>query len=221
MAGFTYHDLGQICYEEALQIQSTAFDALLEVKRCGAVGENKLFFCEHDPVLTLGKSAKEANLLIPEELLRMKGVSLYHINRGGDITYHGPGQITGYPIFDLEQWGMGLKQYIFTLEEIMICFLKQYDLKGERLDGAAGVWLDVDKPDRTRKICAIGVKSSRYVTMHGFALNINTDLSYYSLINPCGFTDKGVTSLQQELGERLDFQQAKEALKTTFASFFE
>ena len=143
-----------------------------------------------------------------------------HINRGGDITYHGPGQITGYPVFDLEYWNLGLKQYIHMLEETIIRFLSLYDLKGERLEGATGVWLDPEVPGRARKICAIGVKSSRFVTMHGFALNINTDLSYFSLINPCGFTDKGVTSLAMELGVPQDFELAKSQLRSIFMEIF-
>lgn len=182
--------------------------------------ENQLYFCEHLPVLTIGKSGKDSNLLIPEERLRERGVSFYHTNRGGDITYHGPGQITGYPVFDLEYWHLGLRQYIHTLEDAIIRFLALYGLKGERLEGATGVWLDTEVPGRTRKICAIGVKSSRFVTMHGFALNINTDLSYFSLINPCGFTDKGVTSLARELGEPQDFEWAKSRLRDIFMDLF-
>lgn len=179
-----------------------------------------MFFCEHLPVLTIGKSGKESNLLIPEEVLRERGVSFYHANRGGDITYHGPGQITGYPVFDLEYWHLGLRQYIHTLEDAIIRFLALYGLKGERLEGATGVWLDTEVSGRTRKVCAIGVKSSRFVTMHGFALNINTDLSYFSLINPCGFTDKGVTSLARELGEPQDFELAKSRLRDIFTDLF-
>lgn len=179
-----------------------------------------MFFCEHLPVLTIGKSGKESNLLIPEEVLRERGVSFYHTNRGGDITYHGPGQITGYPVFDLEYWHLGLRQYIHTLEDAIIRFLALYGLKGERLEGATGVWLDTEVSGRTRKVCAIGVKSSRFVTMHGFALNINTDLSYFSLINPCGFTDKGVTSLARELGEPQDFELAKSRLRDIFTDLF-
>lgn len=220
MESFTFHDLGRIAYADALTIQTNVFDALLRAKAEGAKGENVLYFCEHQPVLTIGKSGKEANLLIPEQLLQQRGVSFYHTNRGGDITYHGPGQITGYPVFDLEHWHLGLKQYIHTLEEIIIRFLALYGIKGERLEGATGVWIDPEVKGRARKICAIGVKSSRYVTMHGFALNINTDLSYFSLINPCGFTDKGVTSLQKELGEKQDFELAKQQLLTLFTEMF-
>lgn len=241
---FRFRDLGRIEYAEALARQTAVFNALLAAKAhpgneagkipdAGAaataclpatdpvVAENTLFFCEHEPVLTLGKSGKEANLLVPEALLKERGVSFFHTNRGGDITYHGPGQITGYPVFDLEQWPMGLREYIGLLEEIVIRFLDGYGLKGERLHGATGVWLDACLPGRARKICAIGVKSSRYVTMHGFALNIQTDLSYFSLINPCGFTDKGVTSLAAELGEPVDFEAAKARLLSLFVSAFQ
>ncbi|MDH6304273.1 lipoyl(octanoyl) transferase [Parabacteroides sp. PF5-5] len=220
MNSFSYHNLGRINYADALERQTNAFTALLDAKAKGIQGESQLFFCEHEPVLTLGKSGKEANLLISEELLIQRGITLHHINRGGDITYHGPGQITGYPVFDLEYWNMGLKQYIHTLEEIMINFLAIYGISAERLEGATGVWIDAQTPMKARKICAIGVKSSRYVTMHGFALNINTDLSYYSLINPCGFTDKGVTSLEKELGTPQDFELAKNQLQNLFTTYF-
>ena len=219
-SGFSYHDLGRIAYADALTRQTAAFDALLQAKAVGVQGENQLFFCEHDPVLTIGKSGKETNLLIPEASLRVRGVSFYHINRGGDITYHGPGQITGYPVFDLAYWSLGLRPYIELLEEVVIRFLALYGLRGERLAGATGVWLDPFVPGRARKICAIGVKSSRFVTMHGFALNINTDLSYFRLINPCGFTDKGVTSLAMELGEPQDFELAKQHLLGLFDALF-
>lgn len=216
----TFHDLGRIDYTDALNIQTAAFEALLQAKKEGGKGENQLFFCEHQPVLTIGKSGKDSNLLIPEELLKQRGVSFFHTNRGGDITYHGPGQITGYPVFDLEHWNLGLKQYIHKLEEVIIRFLALYGIRGERLEGATGVWIDPEVKGRARKICAIGVKSSRFVTMHGFALNINTDLSYFSLINPCGFTDKGVTSLEKELGEKQDFEQAKQQLHSLFIELF-
>ena len=219
-SGFSYHDLGRIAYADALTRQTAAFDALLLAKAEGVQGENQLFFCEHEPVLTIGKSGKETNLLIPEASLRERGVSFYHINRGGDITYHGPGQITGYPVFDLAYWSLGLRQYIELLEEIVIRFVALYGLRGERLAGATGVWIDPHVPGRARKICAIGVKSSRFVTMHGFALNINTDLSYFRLINPCGFTDKGVTSLAMELGEPQDFELAKQRLLGLFNELF-
>lgn len=220
MESFSYQDLGRIVYAKALDIQTEKFNALLAAKAKGEKGRNELLFCEHDPVLTIGKSGKDSNLLIPEARLQALGVSYYHINRGGDITYHGPGQITGYPIFDLETWHIGLKQYIYRLVETIIRFLALYGLKGERLEGATGVWLDPFVAGKARKICAIGVKSSRFVTMHGFALNINTDLNYFSLINPCGFTDKGVTSLAKELGKEQDFEEAKRQLVALFREVF-
>lgn len=220
MSHFIYHDLGRIEYEKALERQTVAFNALLEAKAQGRTGENRLFFCEHQPVLTIGKSGKDTNLLIPKELLVQRGISFYHINRGGDITYHGPGQITGYPVFDLDTWKLGLKQYIDRLEETIIRFLAIYGIKGERLAGATGVWIDPGVPRKARKICAIGVKSSRFVTMHGFALNINTDLDYFSLINPCGFKDKGVTSLEKEMGMEQDFEEAKARLHSLFTEMF-
>ena len=217
---FTYLDLKHVAYAEALKIQTQAFDSLLKAKTNGYHGENKLFFCEHDPVLTIGKSGKESNLLIPESALNEREISFYHTNRGGDITYHGPGQITGYPVFDLETFSMGLKQYVHTLEEIIIRFLDLYGIRGERLEGATGVWIDPQVRGKARKICAIGVRSSRFVTMHGFALNIHTDLSYFSLINPCGFTDKGVTSLALETGKEQNMAQAKIQLSAIFKEMF-
>ena len=220
MESFIYRDLGVIDYEEALDCQQKAFNELLKEKAQDRKGEICLFFCEHQPVLTIGKSGKDSNLLIPETLLAQRGVSFYHVQRGGDITYHGPGQITGYPVFDLDSWQLGLKQYIERLEEVIIRFLSLYRIKGERLPGATGVWIEPNTPGKARKICAIGVKSSRFVTMHGFALNINTDLNYFSLINPCGFKDKGVTSLEKELGERQDFELAKKQLCELFRELF-
>lgn len=220
MESFSYQDLGRIAYSLALDKQNENFHQLLTYKEDGLKGENKLLFCEHDPVFTIGKSGKDSNLLVPELLLQQKGITLFHIDRGGDITYHGPGQITGYPIFDLDQFGIGLKMYVHTLEDIVIEFLSQYNIQAERLDGATGVWIDANVAGSARKICAIGVKSSRFVTMHGFALNINTDMDYYSLINPCGFVDKGVTSLEKELGEKQDFNLAKNRLLTLFKQAF-
>ncbi len=220
MDSFIFRDMGRMAYTEALQIQTTYFENLIEKKINGQAYPNHLLFCEHEPVLTLGKSGKETNLLVPENLLEQRGITLYHTNRGGDITYHGPGQITGYPVFDLDQWQMGLKKYIYTLEDIIIRFLSLYQVTADRLKGATGVWIDPLLPGKARKICAIGVKSSRYVTMHGFALNINTELDYYSLINPCGFTDKGVTSLAKELGTPLDMETAKSQLHTLFCEYF-
>jgi lipoyl(octanoyl) transferase len=175
----------------------------------GLHSENHLLFVEHPHVYTLGKSGDEQNLLLNYIQLQAAHASFIKTNRGGDITYHGPGQIVGYPIFDLENFDIGLRRYIELMEEAIIQSIAEYGLKGERDEKATGVWLDAGKPS-ARKICAIGVKSSRFVTMHGFALNVNTDLSYFQHINPCGFTDKGVTSLENELGKKQDFEKAKE-----------
>jgi lipoyl(octanoyl) transferase len=221
MEAFNFQDLGRIQYAEALAIQTAAFEALLNAKAQGVRGENKLFFCEHQPVLTLGKNGLTSNLLVSESYLKENDISFYHTNRGGDVTYHGPGQITGYPVFDLETFHIGLRQYIELLEETIIRFLALYGLEGKRLAGATGVWLEPETA-RARKICAIGVKSSRFVTMHGFALNIHTNLDHFSFINPCGFKDKGVTSLGKESGDNASpsFEEAKQQLHILFEDTF-
>ncbi len=193
-------------YAEAWEHQQALFNDKIAAKMQGAHPSCDFILVEHLPVYTLGKHGKASNMLLSEEALQRVGAELYHIDRGGDITYHGPGQITGYPIFDLEQLGIGLKQYIYNIEEIVIRVLADYGIQGFRIDGATGVWVE------NNKICAIGVRASRYVTMHGFALNVNTDLRYFSYINPCGFTDKGVTSLQQELGHEVPIEEVKQKL---------
>ncbi len=205
-------DWGNIEYNLAWSEQEKLFNHLLELKQAGESGSNYLVFCEHPHVYTLGKSGDEQNLLLNYIQLQARNASFVHTNRGGDITYHGPGQLVGYPIFDLANFGIGLRQYIEWLEDAIIEFIALYGLRGERMKGATGVWLDTDTA-RARKLCAIGVRSSRYVTMHGFALNINTDLSYFSHINPCGFTDKGVTSLAVETGSEINFEAAKQELR--------
>lgn len=215
-----YKDLEKIEYGHAWKYQQELFAEALSLKEKGEQPENYLLFCEHPHVITIGKHGKHENLLFQENFLKEKGVSLFQIDRGGDITYHGPGQLVGYPIFDLESYDIGLRQYIFNLEEIIIRFLASYNIKAERLEGAAGVWIDTTVPARTRKIAAIGVRSSRFVTMHGFAFNINTDLSYFSLINPCGFVDKGVTSLEKELGHKVDMEKVKSRMKVLFEEVF-
>jgi lipoyl(octanoyl) transferase len=212
----TYIDWGMIPYAQAYAQQKELFEAALQNKAENKAVENKVIFCEHPHVITIGKHGLYSNLLFPEKTLKEKNVELYPVDRGGDITYHGPGQIVGYPIFDLESFAIGLKEYIRRMEEVIIQTIAGYGIKGDRLEGATGVWLDKDQPGKTRKIAAIGVRSSRYVTMHGFALNVNTDLSYFKWINPCGFVDKGVTSLQQELGYTVD----TEALKATLCTYF-
>ena len=219
MSRVIYKDLGRIDYPEALRVQTEAFEALLRAKASGEERSNTLFFCEHNPVLTLGKSGKESNLLVSEEYLKQLGVAYFHVNRGGDITYHGPGQIVGYPVFNLEELGLGVKAYVDAIEESIIRTMAMYGISCERLAGATGVWIEPHS-SRARKICAIGVKCSRYVTMHGFALNVNTDLSYFKMINPCGFTDKGVTSMAQELGSEVDFRQVQAKLLSVMAEVF-
>ncbi len=212
-------DLGEIRYKEAWDYQEVLFKELLDAKREGIKPNNYLLFCEHHPVFTLGKSGSEENLLMKKDFLEQKNIEFFKINRGGDITFHGPGQIVGYPIIDLEQFGMGVKQYIHALEEVIIKTLADYQIKSQRLEGVIGVWIDADKPS-ARKICAIGVKASRYVSMHGFAFNINTDLNYYSYINPCGITDKTVTSLQAELKRFVDLEEVRTKIKYYFEEVF-
>jgi lipoyl(octanoyl) transferase len=200
-------------------MQEAYFNLLLaEKSKNGASSSpDKMFLCQHHPVYTLGKNGEEANLL-PQAM--QSGAEFFHTSRGGDITYHGPGQLVGYPIIDLERLNLGLARYIENIEEAIIEVLKEYSIVGKRLDKASGVWLDVDDPAKTRKICAIGIRSSRFVTMHGFAFNINTDLSYFNHINPCGFTDKGVTSMQLELGEKQYFMHITERVINHFKRIF-
>lgn len=211
-----YQDLGAIGYARAWDYQEKLFKHIIDAKLGKHEEEvsNHLLFCEHPHVYTLGKSGSENNLLINNKMLHDKGATFFKTNRGGDITYHGPGQIVGYPILDLEQFDLGVRRYIELLEEAVIMLLKDHGIGSSRLKGASGVWLDAENPIKARKICAIGVRSSRYVTMHGFAFNVNTDLDYYSYINPCGFTDKGVTSMKKELGSEQDFEAVKIELKT-------
>ncbi len=219
-----FRDLGQINYLKAWDYQEELFQEVLQSKQANAdipqEQKNYLLFCEHPHVYTLGKSGKEQNMLLDLIQLQAKEATFHKINRGGDITYHGPGQIVGYPILNLETYDMGIKKYIETLEQAIINCIADYGLKGTRLDGATGVWLDVNTP-KVRKICAIGVRVSRWVSMHGFAFNINTDLKYFDYINPCGFTDKGVTSLQKELGKPVDIEEVKKNLKNHIAKLFD
>jgi len=216
-----YRDLGLKEYKEAWDFQERIHASIVQEKQnvnkpplCGS-----LIFCEHPHVFTLGKSGQVNNLLINDEFLKKIDASFYQSNRGGDITYHGPGQLVGYPIFDLEALKIGVKEYIHKIEEAIILTLEDYSIIAARLDGATGVWLDTGT-NKTRKICAIGVRVSKAVTMHGFALNINTDLNYFSYINPCGFLDKGVSSMQKELGKVIDFGCVKENLKLKIAKVF-
>ncbi|HID91899.1 TPA: lipoyl(octanoyl) transferase LipB [Candidatus Peregrinibacteria bacterium] len=217
-----YQDWGLIDYGLAWEKQRKLWNNVKESKFSSSDKKSKinyLIFCEHPHVYTLGKSGNNNNLLIPDSFLSKINAKYFHIDRGGDITYHGPGQIVGYPIIDLENFNLGIKSYIILLEETIIKFLSKYGIKAGRLDKATGVWLDADTAN-ARKICAIGVKVSRWITMHGFAFNINTDLNYFSYINPCGFTDKGVTSMSKELGYRLDFEKIKQELVFEFEKTF-
>ncbi|BEG98527.1 lipoyl(octanoyl) transferase LipB [Bacteroides sedimenti] len=208
-----YTDWQLITYAEAWQQQTALFDELIRAKMAGEPYTNNIITCEHPHVYTLGRSGKDQNMLISEEQLQKMGASLYHIDRGGDITYHGPGQIVCYPILNLEDYRLGLKEYIHLLEEAVINVCSHYGIKADRLAGATGVWLDGGTP-KARKICAIGVRSSHFVTMHGLAFNINTDLKYFHFINPCGFIDKGVTSLEKELNQKIDLEQPKSMLRS-------
>jgi lipoyl(octanoyl) transferase len=218
-----YDDLGFRDYKETWEYQEQFFNA--KVKEKGGVGSgekrtpDRLIFVEHNHVYTLGKSGSEQNLLLDYIQLQARDASFYHIDRGGDITYHGPGQLVGYPIFDLEVMKVGLREYIHLLEDAVIRCVSRFGITGKRLEGATGVWIDRGSA-RARKICAIGVRASRYVTMHGFALNVSTDLSYFNHINPCGFTDKGVTSIEKETGRSVSMSDVKEIMSNTMREVF-
>lgn len=220
MQNIITEDLGLISYAKAWEYQQSLFEEAIKKKIAGEEVENKLLFCEHPHVITLGKSGHEYNLLLTKEKLQERGVEYFHIDRGGDITYHGPGQLVVYPIFDLDSFNIGLKKYIHRLEEVIIQLLDEYGIKSERMEKGTGVWLELNEPN-ARKICAIGVRSSRFVTMHGLALNVNTDLSYFSLMNPCGFIEKGVTSIQKESDkESIDMNLIKNRVNELFIEIF-
>ncbi len=200
-------------YEACWRLQQELFDAALARKAAHlpATTAGELLLVEHPPVYTLGKSGKSENLLVTEQYLASLGATFFHIDRGGDITFHGPGQLVGYPILDLEGIGIGLRDYIDTLEEAAIRTVRHYGIEAHRSQGASGVWLDAGTT-RMRKICAIGVRSSRFVTMHGFGLNVNTDLSWFEKINPCGFVNRGVTSIQKETGRPIPMEEVKDLM---------
>ena len=214
-------NLGLIDYKKAWDYQETLFEKVL-TQRVEPHREHfgYLLLCEHPHVYTIGKSGNDTNLLINEQMLQRIDATCYHINRGGDITYHGPGQVVAYPIIDLEALGIKLKDYIQMFEEVVIRVLEKHGVFAGRLDGSTGVWLDVGKAGLERKICAIGVRASRFVTMHGLAFNVNTNLDYFNHINPCGFVDKGVTSMQKELGKEIDFEKVQEQVKLEFEQVF-
>lgn len=220
MEKVNFKDLKNIEYKEAWDYQEQLFNEVMQAKLNKTPKGGFLLFCEHPHVFTLGKSGEAENFLIQKDFLAQIKATYFQTNRGGDITYHGPGQLVGYPILDLEQFGIALKDYIFMLEEAVIKTLAEYNITGHHYKGATGVWLDIDSPHKIRKICAIGVKASRFVTMHGFALNINTQLNYFTYINPCGFTDKGVSSMEKELGHKLDFEEVAGKAKKHMAQVF-
>ena len=222
----TLEDIGLIDYQEAWDYQESLFQKVVDAKQANRKAEKKkptpnyLLYCQHPHVYTIGKSGKEANLLINDDFLKSKGASLYRINRGGDITYHGPGQVVGYPILDLDNFGVSIKSYIYNLEEVIIKTLLNFGIAAERSEGATGVWLDTANPAKSRKICAMGVRTSHWVSMHGFALNVNTNLDYFDYIVPCGIPGKGVTSLQKELGKTIDINDVHQALTSAFRDVF-
>lgn len=222
----TFIDLGLIDYQKAWDYQTEIFNQTLAIKSSNRAEStnlptnNFLIFCEHPHVFTLGKSGNEKNLLLDEGGLAEKKASYYHINRGGDITYHGPGQLVGYPVIDLENFFTDIHQYMRLLEEAVILTLKKYDVDSGRIPGLTGVWLDHNDQKKARKICALGVKTSRWVTMHGFAFNVNADLKYFDYIVPCGIDDKEVTSLEQELGTKPNMNEVAQILKENIRQLF-
>jgi lipoyl(octanoyl) transferase len=221
-----FRDLGLIDYKEAWDFQETIFKNTIQEKIQIRNGDNTittknyLLFCEHPHVFTLGKSGSESNLLLNELELEQEEATFYKINRGGDITYHGPGQLVAYPIFDLDHFFTDIHKYMRFLEEAVIQTLADYGIVSGRVDGLTGVWIDGDLPT-ARKICALGVKSSRWVTMHGIGFNVNSDLNYFTHIIPCGIDDKAVTSMQKELGRKLDMHEVSNVLKNKLAQQFE
>ncbi len=201
-------DLGLMEYARCWELQRQLFDDLLARKHAASDTVGTILLVEHPPVYTLGKSGHAENLLVAPEQLAEWGATFFHIDRGGDITFHGPGQLVCYPILDLERIGMGLRDYIDALETCVIRTAARYGIRAGRIAGASGVWIDEQSP-RPRKLCAVGVRSSRFVTMHGFALNVTTDLAWFSRINPCGFTDRGVASIASETGIRPPMDKVK------------
>lgn len=224
-----FEDLGLKDYKESWDYQEQLFKQTVDLKIANRKADpedriettSRFLLVEHPHVFTLGKSGEQSNLLINENMLKARNATFYKINRGGDITYHGPGQIVGYPLLDLDHFFTDIHRYMRCLEEVIIRTLSHYGVHGERFEGLTGVWLDKDSPAKARKIAALGVKSSRWVTMHGFAFNINTDLDYFNHIIPCGIIDKQVTSLKKELGREVPLEEVKEVLKNHFQDVFE
>ncbi len=221
----TFIDLGLTDYQAGWDFQTTHYESIIARKIANrdtvpVATDNFLIFCEHPHVFTLGKSGKEENLVIPREELSRISATYHHINRGGDITYHGPGQLVVYPVIDLENFFTDIHLYMRSLEEVVIRVLADFGITAGRYEGLTGVWLDAGAPARARKICAMGVKTSRWVTLHGLALNVNTDLNYFNFIIPCGISDKAVTSMQQELGREVPMAEVSASMKKHFAAVF-
>jgi lipoyl(octanoyl) transferase len=226
MPKVSWEDIGLKDYKEVWDYQEMVFKKAIDLKIANRAAdvetlpENHLIFCQHPHVYTLGKSGEENHLLINSDELTKHGAAFYKINRGGDITYHGPGQLVMYPILDLDQFFTDIHKYMRYLEEAVILTLSEFGIKAGRVDGLTGVWIDGGTPTE-RKICAMGVKSSRWVTMHGIALNVNPDLTYFNHIVPCGIVDKSVTSMQQELGKEISIDQVRESLRINMANIFD
>jgi lipoyl(octanoyl) transferase len=214
-------------YKQAWDYQTTLFQSILDVKAANRTNNqqtsthNYLVFCEHPHVYTLGKSGEERNLLLKKEDLHTIDATYYHINRGGDITYHGPGQLVVYPVIDLENFFTDIHKYMRLLEEAVIQTLQEFGIKSGRINGLTGVWIDYEHEKQARKICALGVKTSRWVTMHGLAFNVNVNLNYFTNIVPCGIADKAVTSMEKELGKQQNFDLVKVVLRKKLADIFE
>jgi len=216
-----FQDLGKMEYRQAWDLQEKLLKQTLANKAVGQPTSHHLLLVEHPPVYTLGKSGKMEHVLIDQQEMQKRQIGFYHSNRGGDITYHGPGQIVGYPIFDLECFYTDIGRYLRELEEVIILTLAEYGLVGQRSKGETGVWLDPESPLQARKICAMGVRCSRWVTMHGFALNVHPDLSYFDNIVPCGIANKSVTSMQRETALAIDMEQVKQKLLHHFEAVFD
>lgn len=214
-------DLGGQPYKQTWDYQEELLQQKIKAKQDGLEAPDYLLFVEHNPVYTLGKNGKEKNLLINQQMLAAKGIEYFHINRGGDITFHGPEQLVGYPVLDLDNYKTDLGWYLRSLEEVIILTIGEYGLKGERSKGETGVWIDAAVKGKERKICAMGIRCSRWITMHGFALNVNVDLNYFNFITPCGIQDKQVTSIQKELGHAVDMNEVKEKLVKNFEQVFD
>lgn len=225
-----FEDLGLIDYKSAWDYQEKLLQANVAIKTAARTvpgmkadktdTKNYFLICEHTPVYTIGKSGNTENILLPVETLRNKGIDFFTTNRGGDITFHGPEQLVGYPILDLEKYYTDIGKYLRNIEEVIILTIAKYGLKGERSAGETGVWLDAGIAGEERKICAIGVRCSRWITMHGFALNVNTDLSYFNNIVPCGIHGKKVTSIANECKRKIDFKEVREIVKNNFEKIF-